>query len=336
MKTRRALALALSGAAHTLLAGALLLVLTRWSAPATPVAIDLVEWLKVPPETSMARSIPDETARGSRMPSDPRRAGLWRADHTSGRNGTGAPGPGWTVPRPTRSSSTPASATLPAPAAAPTHPAPADPADARAEPKASIAPDAGSGARAPVTDPAPAPQAPPIGSGPAQTSAPAEVTAVSGAAGPASARDQEGPTRPGGRGTSAEAGGGAQGGGGGAGGGGAAGRGDGSAGGVGARSGAGGGAEYAEYLQAFRRRVQESLHYPLAARREGLTGAVELQVVVQPSGQVTSVRVISSSAHRMLDEAAVQSLTGMEPLPFPPELPARPLQVRVPLRFDLH
>jgi protein TonB len=105
---------------------------------------------------------------------------------------------------------------------------------------------------------------------------------------------------------------------------------------TGAATGPGpGGPDYAAYLLAFRRRIHESLRYPLAARRQGLTGTVELEVVVEPAGSIRSVRVLSSSSHQMLDDAAVASLESMTPLPLPPELPARPLQIRVPLRFDL-
>ena len=110
--------------------------------------------------------------------------------------------------------------------------------------------------------------------------------------------------------------------------------------GSGASAGAGGGAgtgghDYSAYLRVFRQRLQESLHYPLAARRQGLTGTVELEVVLEPSGRVRSVRVLSSSSHRLLDEAAMASIAGMTPLPLPRGLPARPLQIRVPLLFDL-
>jgi TonB family protein len=93
--------------------------------------------------------------------------------------------------------------------------------------------------------------------------------------------------------------------------------------------------EYGPYLRAFRQRLQRSLHYPLAARRQGLAGSVELEVVLEPSGRVKSVRVLSSSSHAMLDAAAVTSVTGMAPLPLPPELAARPLAIRVPLSFEL-
>lgn len=116
--------------------------------------------------------------------------------------------------------------------------------------------------------------------------------------------------------------------------------GSGGAGAPGAPGGAGagdlaGGAEYGAYLNALRQRIQDSLRYPLAARRRGLAGIVELEVVLEPSGRIRSVRVLASSSHPMLDEAAVASISGMRPVPFPPDLPPRPVQVRVPLLFEL-
>ena len=93
--------------------------------------------------------------------------------------------------------------------------------------------------------------------------------------------------------------------------------------------------EYAPYLQRFRRRVQESLDYPLAARRQGLTGMVELEVVLDPSGRIGAVRVISSSSHGVLDDAALEAVRRLAPEPIPEHLPRRTLRLRLPLGFEL-
>jgi protein TonB len=94
-------------------------------------------------------------------------------------------------------------------------------------------------------------------------------------------------------------------------------------------------AEYGPYLQRFRQRVQEALVYPLAARRQGLRGTVELDVWLDPAGRVRDVRVARSSNHHLLDEAAVQAIRNLGPLPFPDSLPRRSLRIRLPLVFDL-
>ncbi len=97
----------------------------------------------------------------------------------------------------------------------------------------------------------------------------------------------------------------------------------------------GGSGEYGRYLARFRSAVQAELRYPLSARRRGLAGSVELEVVIAPDGRVTGVTVVSSSSHDVLDEAATGAVRRLRPLPFPAHLPLRPLVVRLPLVFDL-
>lgn len=93
--------------------------------------------------------------------------------------------------------------------------------------------------------------------------------------------------------------------------------------------------EYGPYLRGFRQRVHEALIYPLAARRQGLGGTVELDVWLEASGRVRDVRVVRSSSHRLLDEAAVEAIRSLGPVPFPDSLPRRSLLIRIPLVFEL-
>ncbi len=93
--------------------------------------------------------------------------------------------------------------------------------------------------------------------------------------------------------------------------------------------------EYGAYLRRFRQRVHETLIYPLAARRQGLGGRVELDVWLEATGRVRDVRVVRSSSHRLLDEAAVETIRGLGPIPFPDSLPRRSLLIRIPLVFEL-
>lgn len=93
--------------------------------------------------------------------------------------------------------------------------------------------------------------------------------------------------------------------------------------------------EYGPYLRHFRQRVHEALIYPLAARRQGWGGTVELDVWLEATGRIRDVRVVRSSSHRLLDEAAVETLRSLGPIPFPDSLPRRPLLIRIPLVFEL-
>ena len=93
--------------------------------------------------------------------------------------------------------------------------------------------------------------------------------------------------------------------------------------------------EYGPYLASFRQRVEAALVYPLAARRLGRTGRVELEVLLEPSGLVRRVDVAQSSASPALDAAALDAVRAVAPIPFPEGLPRRPLLLRVPLVFEL-
>lgn len=76
----------------------------------------------------------------------------------------------------------------------------------------------------------------------------------------------------------------------------------------------------AAYVDAFRSRVEEigNKNYPDEAKRRNLQGHVRLLVAVLPSGRVKEIVVLKSSGHRVLDEAARQSVRLAEPfMPFP-------------------
>lgn len=94
-------------------------------------------------------------------------------------------------------------------------------------------------------------------------------------------------------------------------------------------------AEFGSYLARFRERVQELVVYPLAARRRGLAGRVEIELLLDPSGRVRDVAVVASSSHALLDEAAVEAVRSLDPQPLPEHLPHRPLRVRLPIVFEL-
>lgn len=116
---------------------------------------------------------------------------------------------------------------------------------------------------------------------------------------------------------------------------------DGASGGSGSRvalaPGGGGepGAEYGGYLAGIRRRIQESLQYPASARRRGIKGTVNLEILIRADGAISSVSVARSSSHSELDEAAVEAVRSLARHPFPAGLRPRPLRVTLPIVFDL-
>jgi TonB family protein len=96
-----------------------------------------------------------------------------------------------------------------------------------------------------------------------------------------------------------------------------------------------GGREYAGYLGLIRSKIQQALQYPPVARRRSLTGTVQLEIVVEPSGAIERVSIVSSSAHPVLDEAVLTTVRGLPPIPFPPTLRPRSLRARLPIVFEL-
>ena len=94
-------------------------------------------------------------------------------------------------------------------------------------------------------------------------------------------------------------------------------------------------AEFGPYLARFRQLIQEYVVYPLAARRQGLSGRVELEVLLDATGRVRAVSLVTSSAHALLDEAAIEAVRRVPSLPMPEHLPRRALRVRLPVIFEL-
>jgi TonB family protein len=60
-----------------------------------------------------------------------------------------------------------------------------------------------------------------------------------------------------------------------------------------------------------------------------------MEIVIQPTGAIGPVSLLRSSSHRILDEAAVDTIRRLPPLPFPAELPPRTLRVRLPVVVEL-
>ena len=79
----------------------------------------------------------------------------------------------------------------------------------------------------------------------------------------------------------------------------------------------------AYYLQAWRRRVEQvgNLNYPEEARQRELYGDLKLLVTLRPDGSLQNVRVIVSSGHKILDDAALRIVRMAAPYPpFPEEM----------------
>jgi protein TonB len=81
--------------------------------------------------------------------------------------------------------------------------------------------------------------------------------------------------------------------------------------------------KYAAYLDAWRRKVERvgNLNYPDVAKRRSLYGNLVLHVAVRADGGVERIRVLHSSGHKILDDAAVRIVRMSAPFsPFPEEI----------------
>jgi protein TonB len=79
--------------------------------------------------------------------------------------------------------------------------------------------------------------------------------------------------------------------------------------------------------------IARHLRYPEAARRDRLSGLVELAFGMSRGGAVLEMTITKSSGHAALDREAVEAVQRAQPLPaIPPALPSR-LTVILPVSF---
>jgi protein TonB len=91
--------------------------------------------------------------------------------------------------------------------------------------------------------------------------------------------------------------------------------------------------DYQRVLRDLRRIVQKSLRYPETARRKGIEGAVAVQFTLGTEGYAKDMVVSVSSGSRILDRAALQSISKIFPYPDPPEAP---LHFTIPVTYRLN
>lgn len=79
------------------------------------------------------------------------------------------------------------------------------------------------------------------------------------------------------------------------------------------------------YLDNWRRRIEAvgNINYPDEARRDQIYGSLRMLVALLPDGQVDEIRVLQSSGHSILDDAAIEIVHLAAPFdPFPEALRA--------------
>ena len=79
------------------------------------------------------------------------------------------------------------------------------------------------------------------------------------------------------------------------------------------------------YLDSWRKRIEAvgNMNYPEQAREQQIYGSLRMLVALRPNGSVQEIRILQTSGHRVLDEAAVEIVRMAAPFdPFPPEMRA--------------
>lgn len=77
------------------------------------------------------------------------------------------------------------------------------------------------------------------------------------------------------------------------------------------------------YLDSWRKRIEVvgNINYPEQARSQQLYGSLRMLVALRPNGSVQEIRILQSSGHRVLDEAAINIVRLAAPFDaFPPEM----------------
>ncbi len=83
--------------------------------------------------------------------------------------------------------------------------------------------------------------------------------------------------------------------------------------------------DFAYYLRSWRRKVERigQLNYPQRAKQQGIAGGLRLLVVIAADGALLDVRVLESSGHQLLDDAALRIVRLAAPYaPFSPTMRA--------------
>ena len=77
------------------------------------------------------------------------------------------------------------------------------------------------------------------------------------------------------------------------------------------------------YLESWKRKIEAvgNLNYPAEAKAEGIYGRLRVLVSIYPNGQLKEARILSSSGHPVLDQAALNIIDLASPFaPFPTAL----------------
>lgn len=94
-------------------------------------------------------------------------------------------------------------------------------------------------------------------------------------------------------------------------------------------------ADYGWVRDALRRRIMEMKQYPAQARLNHLEGKVILRAVIRADGHLADLAVKESSGHRVLDDAAMEVIRRICPVPMKHVLGKPEIVVMIPIDYRL-
>lgn len=91
------------------------------------------------------------------------------------------------------------------------------------------------------------------------------------------------------------------------------------------------------YLNSLRHEIERRKVYPSAARALGETGRVEVEIVIERSGEISGRQIRQSSGAKRLDQAAVKLIHDLHRFqPIPDELALERWKITVPIDYRLN
>jgi protein TonB len=88
-----------------------------------------------------------------------------------------------------------------------------------------------------------------------------------------------------------------------------------------------------DYYSLLQAHIESRKYYPRRARKLGIEGDVEVSFVLLQNGEASNIT--STGGHRLLNQAAIKSITQSMPLPAPPATLKLPLAVTFNMQYDL-
>lgn len=80
--------------------------------------------------------------------------------------------------------------------------------------------------------------------------------------------------------------------------------------------------------------LERAKRYPMLAQRRGLEGTVEIAFMIQSDGRLSDPELIASSAHEVLDDAALAIIRRLGSVPPPPHQTSVRFPARIQYRLD--